>query len=129
MRRQGVGGLAAAGLMGLAGVAAAALGWVRCPLAALYHIPCPGCGMTRAVLLMASGRVEASLRMNALALPTLAAGIALSAVALQSARRRGAGGPTRLARVAITSSVVVYAAALTLWALRWFGLFGGPVPV
>ena len=29
----------------------------------------------------------------------------------------------------IIAIVVVYAAVLVLWTLRWFGLFGGPVPV
>ncbi len=130
MRRQEVGGLATLG--GLTAVAVA-LGWVRCPLAALYHIPCPGCGMTRAILLLASGRLEASLRMNALAVPALVAGLTLTAAALQGAR--SGGGPaaptprTPLAQAAITGSIVVYAAAVLLWGLRWFGLFGGPVPV
>src|SRR5581483_1902942 len=48
MRQRQVGGFAVLGAVGVA----AALGWIRCPLAALYHIPCPGCGMTRAMVLL-----------------------------------------------------------------------------
>ena len=124
MRRQEVGGLAALSALT---VAAAAAGWLRCPLAALYHIPCPGCGMTRALVLLARGHVEASLQMNALAVPSLVVGALVAVAVLQPASRAGAG--RRLTRVAITSGIVVYAAALLLWGLRWFGLFGGPVPV
>ena len=36
---------------------------------------------------------------------------------------------TRSGRAVIAGAVVVYAAAMALWALRWFGFFGGPVPV
>ena len=35
----------------------------------------------------------------------------------------------RTGRAAIALAVVAYAAAIALWGLRWFGLFGGPVPV
>jgi hypothetical protein len=112
---------------------AAALGWIRCPLAALYHIPCPGCGMTRAMLLLATGHPGASLRMNALAVPVALASAALALAALDEAPAstpggsRGGGG-LRL-RAAFTALVVTYGAAIALWALRWFGMFGGPVPV
>jgi hypothetical protein len=110
---------------------AAALGWIRCPLAALYHIPCPGCGMTRAMLLLLTGHVEASLRMNALAVPVALASAALALAALDEAPARtpgGARGGARL-RAAFTALAVTYGAAVALWALRWFGMFGGPVPV
>jgi hypothetical protein len=110
-----------------AAAVAAAFGWMRCPLAALYHIPCPGCGMTRAILLLASGHVRDSLRMNALASPVLVASAILGWAAF-APDGRGPGERARL-HVALTAAVVTYGAAVALWALRWFGLFGGPVPV
>jgi Protein of unknown function (DUF2752) len=109
-----------------------ALGWQTCTFATLLHRPCPGCGMTRAVRLMQAGDVAGSLRMHPLALPVLAAGalIVLSTVVATL----DTGTPIwfyrqRLGRLAIAFAVVVYAAALVLWILRWFGLFGGPVAV
>ncbi|MGH7439735.1 MAG: DUF2752 domain-containing protein, partial [Polyangiaceae bacterium] len=109
---------------------AAALGWIRCPLAALYHIPCPGCGMTRAVLLLSTGHVGASLRMNPFAVPVALASGALALAALDEAPRAsgGSGDGARL-RASFTALAVTYGAAVALWALRWFGMFGGPVPV
>ena len=122
--------VAFAALMGAgAGFAltAAALGWLRCPLAALYHIPCPGCGMTRAVVLLFHGRIGDSLRMNALAAPVLGASLALAYAALQGDASTTDHG--RRLRAALMTTAVTYGAAVALWGLRWFGLFGGPVPV
>ncbi len=109
-----------------------ALGWQRCALATLCHRPCPGCGMTRAIKLLAAGRVGASLRMHPLAVPVLFAGtlLVLSTVWTTLA----VGSPirfhrSRLGQGAIGAAFVVYAAALVLWILRFFGHFGGPVPV
>jgi hypothetical protein len=124
MRREEVVGFAV--LSGV-GVTATALGWIRCPLAALYHIPCPGCGMTRAIALLATGHVRDSFRMNALAAPVLAVSVAL-AIATFSQDRPAAEARLRF-RLAITATIVTYGAAVALWILRWFGLFGGPVPV
>jgi len=36
---------------------------------------------------------------------------------------------SRIGRLAIGLLAVVYVAAILLWALRWLGFFGGPVPV
>src|SRR5580704_9957089 len=50
-------------------------GLQRCPVATVFHRPCPGCGMTRALKLLADGDIGASLRMHPLAVPVLAAGL------------------------------------------------------
>ena len=108
------------------------LGWQRCPVATFWHRPCPGCGLTRALELLAAGNVDASLRMHPLALPVLVAGslLALSTVWATFA----AGSPirtyrSRFGRFAVAFAIAVYGAALVLWVLRWFGHFGGAVPV
>jgi 4-hydroxy-3-methylbut-2-en-1-yl diphosphate synthase IspG/GcpE len=127
MRQRQVGGFAVLGAVGVA----AALGWIRCPLAALYHIPCPGCGMTRAMVLLVTGHVAASLRMNALALPVAlaSAGLVVAAFGERPAGTAdGARSGSRF-RAAIAAMTVAYGAAVVLWALRWLGMFGGPVPV
>ncbi len=88
--------------------------------------------MTRALHLLAEGDVQASLRMHPLAVPVLTAGalFVVSTVWTTFATgspvtvyQRGAG------RAAIGLLAVVYVAAIALWILRWFGFFGGPVPV
>jgi hypothetical protein len=107
-------------------------GLQRCPVATVFHRPCPGCGMTRALRLLGEGDVGASLRMHPLAVPVLAAGLFFIAATVWTTL--ALGSPlhlvrTRLGRVAIGALVVVYSAALVVWGLRWFGLLGGPVPV
>ena len=116
----------------VASVLPVVLGVQPCPIAALFHVPCPGCGMTRALRLLAAGHVDASLRMHPLAVPVLVAGALLIASTVWATLTTGS--PIRLrgslvGRIAIAVALVVYAATLGLWVLRWFGHFGGPVPV
>ena len=110
----------------------AALGVQRCAIATLCHLPCPGCGMTRALRLLAAGRIDASLRMHPLAVPVLVAGALLVASTVWATATLGS--PIRMhrtlfGRVAIALALVVYSATLALWGLRWLGYLGGPVPV
>jgi hypothetical protein len=130
-RRRATRAAVVAGAWALAGLPMA-LGWQRCALAAIAHVPCPGCGMTRAIELLAAGQVGASLRMHPLAIPTLAAGVLLAVSTVWATAALGSPvrvHRSRLARAAIVLAAVVYAAAFVLWVLRWFGYFGGPVPV
>jgi hypothetical protein len=120
-----------AGVWILAGLPAA-LGLQRCAIATLFHVPCPGCGMTRALRLIASGRLDASLHMQPLAVPVLIAGALLAASTVSATVTLGS--PVRMlrthfGRAAIVIAIVVYGGALGLWGLRWLGYFGGPVPV
>jgi hypothetical protein len=88
--------------------------------------------MTRAVRLFAAGQVEASLRMHPLALPVLGVWALLMATTLGTTWRLGtplALMKGRLGRATLVAIGAVYAAVFVLWTLRWFGLFGGPVPV
>jgi hypothetical protein len=110
----------------------ALLGWQRCTVALLLHHPCPGCGMTRAMRLLLAGHVEASLRMHPFAVPVLGVWLLFMASTVYSAW--SAGTPLtfyrdRFGRITLAILVVVYCATFVLWLLRWFGYFGGPVPV
>jgi hypothetical protein len=108
----------------------AMIGGPSCAVAAILHRPCPGCGMTRALRLLAAGRFDASLRMHPLAVPVLAAGLMLVAASVWATLRLGSPvrlHRTRFGRVALAAGGVAYGATLALWGLRWFGLFGGPV--
>jgi hypothetical protein len=62
-----------------------------CPFKAVTSLPCPGCGMTRAVLALGQGRVLAAVGFNPLVLPLVAAMLAwLAGVRLDAARHRAA---------------------------------------
>lgn len=77
-----------------------------CPFRAVTSLPCPGCGMTRAVLALGQGRVLAAARFNPLVLPLVAAMLAwLAGVRLDAARRRAA-------------LTVLLGAVLVFWAAR-----------
>lgn len=44
-----------------------------CPIFILFKVPCPGCGITRAVSLILKGQIIASLEYNILPIPLLLA--------------------------------------------------------
>ncbi|MBX3230276.1 MAG: DUF2752 domain-containing protein [Labilithrix sp.] len=104
----------------------------QCPTARLTHHPCPGCGMTRAVVFLLRGDVGASLAMHPLALPTLLTQGAFAAVTLALAWRRGAPWAAleeRAGRVALYLFMAVMMLVFLLWIARGLGALGGPVPV
>jgi hypothetical protein len=110
----------------------AALGAARCPIAVFLHRPCPGCGMSRAVHLLAQGALLASLRMHPLAVPS-ALGAALVAVTTVWATYTR-GSPLEVwefpaGRWALFFFGAVSGLTLVLWLVRAFGALGGPVPV
>jgi Protein of unknown function (DUF2752) len=57
-----IGALGIHGLLALLGLP----GW-QCPLLRLTGVPCPGCGLTRACLLLVRGELQASIRFHAFA--------------------------------------------------------------
>ncbi len=119
-------------LVWILGLLPLALGPPDCPFAEVFGVPCPGCGMTRAVMLLAGGDVSASLRMHALALPSLAASVLLMGATVWVTGTEGSPArmwQTRLGRVSVVAFAGVQAAIFGLWVARMFGCFGGPVPV
>jgi Protein of unknown function (DUF2752) len=119
--------VAAAGLAYLS----AALRWQQCGFARMFRIPCPGCGMTRAVTLLLAGDWRASLRMHPLAVPVLAAGATFALATVWATYVHGWPmiHKSRLGRAALAGLAVAYGASIILWLLRWLGCFGGPVSV
>ena len=109
----------------------AALRVQRCSFAKMFHRPCPGCGMTRAVELLLLGDWRASLHMHPLAVPMVVAGgtFALSTVWATFLFGTPLVHRSRFGRAALALLASTYLATLALWVLRWFGYFGGPVPV
>jgi hypothetical protein len=119
-----IGAGAAGGVLLLAGL-------VRCPVATVLRIPCPGCGLTRATLRLFHGDLAGALAFHPLVLLVLpmlgfyaignAAGFLVSGQWGWVDRRMGA-----------RSEVVVWAflaLLLGVWISRFFGAFGGPAPV
>jgi len=109
-----------------------AMGRADCPVAEVFGVPCPGCGMTRAVVLFAAGRFSESFAMHPFALPSGASSLALMALTVVATAKTGL--PTevwamRTGRAVVVAFAAVQLAVLLLWALRELGAFGGPVPV
>lgn len=114
----------------LAGVLAS--GAIRCPFAALTHHPCPGCGSTRSIRALLSLDFVSAFRFNPVA-PILAIAIGVLVVeGLWSVARNGHAqelGLRGASRWALRALLVAIVLQIPIWALRFFGLFGGPVPV
>ena len=107
------------------------VGFPLCPTATVLHIPCPGCGMTRATLAALHGDFRASFRFHPLAMifsPLL--GVYFLAHGVSYIRH----GTSRVDEV-ITGKwidrllLLLLVALLALWVARFFGAFGGPAPV
>lgn len=103
-----------------------------CPTATLLGIPCPGCGLTRATFALLHGDLHGALRLHPLSplLTPLFVGALLTA-----ALGYIAGPERRLPRLPIPRRFVtpigwaLFALVFGVWLSRFFGAFGGPVPV
>jgi len=107
-------------------------GAFRCPFALLFHAPCPGCGTTRALRGLYHLDFASMLRFNPVSPLVFAAGGLLAArsfvfIALDGDTRRVASGP--FGRALIQSLLFAAALEIVVWITRWFGCFGGPVPI
>lgn len=98
-----------------------------CPLATFAHLPCPGCGLTRATLALARGDLHAAIALHPLSpivTPTFAGlTVAHSLSYLRQGRwlSLGSRGERALLGLAV--------AMLAVWIARFFGAFGGPAPI
>jgi hypothetical protein len=99
----------------------APLPFPTCLIRLAFGVPCPACGLTRAVLAVARLDPGAALRYHPLSLPLIALVVVIAASAFvtrEPAWRRLVTLATGAAGVAL----------VVVWALRFAGLFGGPVP-
>ncbi len=124
-------------LFGLSPVAAALLsGFPLCPSAGLFGLPCPGCGLTRATLLLLRGHFAESFALHPLALPLAPLYFGAFAYMLVDYVR----GPQRghaleprgswfANRWVSGAAGLLLVASVGLWGVRFLGYFGGPVPV
>lgn len=101
-----------------------------CPTALFLGVPCPGCGLTRATLLLFSGDVAGALHMHPLLpllLPAFVIPIAYAGFEYVRGPRPGARSPWQ-ARWVTPAAVVLGVLMFGVWGLRFAGYFGGPVP-
>jgi len=125
-RRRSARAALAAAIAFVAVLAILAVGW-RCPVLLVAGVPCPTCGMTRAVRLALHGDLAGATRLHPLmwiAVPvvTLFLGVEIVGYA-----RTGAWGASR--RMRFSNALMIGTAALlfALWIARFAGMFGGPV--
>ncbi len=133
-----VGQLKRAGIVALFGLPILALllsSVPICPTAGTFGIPCPGCGLTRATLDLLHGNLSAALHMHPLVLlvsPLYIGGV-LSGV--YDFIRGPVPGKQRsvfarwFGRIIGPVAAVAFALLIIVWVARFYGYFGGPVPV
>jgi hypothetical protein len=104
-----------------------------CPTATFLGVPCPGCGLTRATLRLLQGDFAGALSLHPLApaiAPLLVALGVKAALDYVGFTRRTPGPPSpRAARWTNVFAVTLLCALVGVWGARFFGAFGGPVPV
>jgi len=116
--RRAVSLLLAAGAVQVGLVATGLPGWL-CPVKTFLGIPCPGCGLSTAVVYLLQGKWENALRSHAFA-PLFLFGFVLAAVvsALPGDTRRQA--VSRVARLERRTGIVAFLllGLIAYWALR-----------
>jgi Protein of unknown function (DUF2752) len=103
-----------------------------CPLAFWFHLPCPGCGMTRASLCMLRGDFATAMRFHPLSpvlFPVATAVLAANSFAYVRTGHWGYVESFRYKRAIMLFTISMVAIVIAVWAMRFLGYFGGPVPV
>lgn len=116
---------------GLSSICLATALWLQlplCPVANVLEVPCPGCGMGRALYALATGTWAEAISLHPLSpfVPLLAGSHFLRL------RRQYASNPEDVRMAAAVPDFVYWAASvalLSVWISRFFGAFGGPVEV
>ena len=102
-----------------------------CASAGVLGIPCPGCGLTRAVLTALDGRLTEAIALHPL-FPLVAPLFAYALVTTGYHYVVGSPStrmPETLDRVASYLAISIATLAIGIWVARFFGALGGPVPV
>ncbi len=108
-------------------VIATAVRFPVCPQALLSGTPCPGCGMTRALLALLSGDLATAHAHNPIAIVVWP--ITIPLVGYHAVRYVATGDARLSAPWTRRIGLTLCAALAVVWIARWFGLFGGPVSV
>lgn len=102
-----------------------------CPMAIALHVPCPGCGLTRATMAILRGDFAGGLHLHPLApIVTPVVAVMLAYNSMTYVREGRFYAAERLNGRAMTAfAIVMGALMLGVWIARFFGAFGGPAPV
>lgn len=108
-----------------------ALGIPMCPFAIITRHPCPGCGLTRATFALAHGHIREALHLHPLCLviSPLVIGLITYNALVYLRDGRVAAAESSKARWVTALGVALAALTVGVWIARFFGAFGGPVPV
>jgi hypothetical protein len=102
-----------------------------CPTAAIFGIPCPGCGLTRATLALFRGDFSTALHFHPLVFLATPMYFGMIGSIAWGYVRGGidkipSGRLTKaLSAIALTTFVLL----IVVWLARFFGAFGGPVEI
>ncbi len=101
----------------------------RCPVALVLRVPCPGCGLTRALRLALHGELVAATHMHPLWFLVAPALLVAAMVEMRGYLRDGRLGAAERApgAKALTTGLVVL--LVVVWVARFAGAFGGPAPI
>ena len=102
-----------------------------CMFARVTHHPCPGCGLTRATLALLQGDVGEALHFHPLSIiiSPLMIGFVVYKSLLYIVKGRWWETDRRRGIWSTRASTALVILTITVWIARFFGLFGGPVPV
>lgn len=100
-----------------------------CPLRTVFHVPCPTCGMTTATRALLRFDLAGALHQNPLALVVLPFVAVLASVELAGFVVTGEFGVATKKSAVRIAGLAMCAALFVVWALRFFGAFGGPVKI
>jgi len=102
-----------------------------CPSAVFLKFPCPGCGMTRATLALLHGDFAHAFHLHPLAIViTPLFGLYASAHTVSYIRHGQSRVDESLTGKWVDRSLLlIMILMIALWVSRFFGAFGGPIPV
>lgn len=101
---------------------AARVPYPTCPTRIVLGIPCPGCGLTRAGLAVAHLDFASAQHLSPLSVPLV---VVTALMVLTAFVARDGIWKRAVSIVSVSFGV----ALLVVWALRFAGFFGGPVPI
>jgi Protein of unknown function (DUF2752) len=101
----------------------------HCPIAMVTHHPCPTCGLSRAVQSLVTGDYRYALQSQPLVVVVFPFLLVLITLEMSTYVWTGAFGYWARKRPFRVTLIVLAVALFVVWIARFFGLFGGPVPV